>query len=283
MFILVACGRGNIEDNWVTSTPLPRTPTSEVVATKYTPVNLPIMETTTRLRDQDEMEMVFISAGLFEMGRSDTDKKDESPAHAVFLDGYWIDRFEVTNAQYARCVKEGGCLPPRKTSSYSVERYFGNPEYENFPVVWVDWNQSSTYCKWVGGRLPSEAEWEKAARGTEGLIYPWGDQAPDDRLLSFNQEDATEVGSHPAGASPYGVMDMAGNVWEWVADWYDSDYYLNSPQNNPTGPATGVYHVERGGAWEEYDWSVATTHRYYDKEDGADYLLGFRCVVDNSD
>ncbi len=223
--------------------------------------------------------MVFISAGSFEMGRSDTIKTDESPAHAVFLDGYWIDRFEVTNAQYAGCVQAGECLPPQKISSYSAQRYFGNPEYENFPVVWVDWNQAAAYCTWVGGRLPSEAEWEKAARGTEGLIYPWGEQAPNDRLLNFNKEDASEVGSHPAGASPYGVMDMAGNVWEWVADWYDSDYYSISPPTNPTGPSSGKYRVERGGAWEEYDWNVMSTHRYYDEESGADYLLGFRCVV----
>lgn len=134
------------------------------------------------------------------------------------------------------------------------------------------------YCAWVNGRLPSEAEWEKAARGTQGYSYPWGDQAPNGSLLNFNQKIPVAVGSFPSGASPYGVMDLGGNVWEWVADWFNSRYYANSPLYNPTGPETGSSRVQRGGAWDEeaYGWSVRTTHRYYDSPDGTDYLVGFR-------
>lgn len=233
-----------------------------------------------RTRELDSMAMVYISAGPFEMGRSDTDGSIDVPGHVVNLDGYWIDQFEVTNSQYARCVLSAGCQPLEKTSTNRVGDYYGNPAYDFHPVVWVNWHQAAAYCAWAGGRLPTEAEWEKAARGTNGAAYPWGDLLPNRLLLNFNTRIPVKVGSFPAGASPYGVMDMAGNVWEWVGDWFHGQYYQQSPSTNPTGPETGKTRVQRGGAWDEEEngWSVRITQRFYDFPDNADFLVGVRCA-----
>lgn len=226
----------------------------------------------------DRIPRVFIPAGEFEMGNSqDT---GEMPVHRVQLRDFWIDRTEVTNAQYAQCVLQGVCQPPARSSSYSRPDYFGNPDYGNYPVIYVDWNDADTFCRWAGGRLPTEAEWERAARGSDGRKYPWGNEAPQPDLLNFRFSigDTSPVGSYPAGASPYGVLDMAGNVSEWVADSFEKDYYSQSPLSDPTGPVTTGTHVVRGGSWLDNPNMVRSDLRFGYPTDSAFVNLGFRCA-----
>jgi formylglycine-generating enzyme required for sulfatase activity len=232
------------------------------------------------------MVEVYVPAGDFLMGSLDSDSTataDEKPQHTVYLDAYWIDQTLVTNAMYALCVQAGACPPPIATKSATHDAYYGNAEYADYPVIWVDWNDAQAYCKWAGRRLPTEAEWEKAARSTDGRLYPWGDTAPTCALGNFGFQagycvgDTSKVGSYPAGASPYGALDMSGNVWEMVADWYDASYYSSSPGRNPTGPASGVTRVIRAGSWYIDTNKFNSTNR-------ADYIGpganngGFRCV-----
>lgn len=204
--------------------------------------------------DKDGMVLVNIPAGEFLMGSLDSDWEAgsyEKPAHTVYLDAYWIDQTAVTNAKYAKCVQAGVCQPPVPQSSYTRQSYFGDALYDNFPVIYVTWNDAKAYCEWAGRRLLTEAEWEKAARGADGRKYPWGNEAPDAGKLNFagNVGDTVEVGHYPQSASPYGVLDMAGNVWQWVADWYGDTYYAASPAQNPAGPESGETRVMRGGGW----------------------------------
>ncbi|MCX6032173.1 MAG: SUMF1/EgtB/PvdO family nonheme iron enzyme [Chloroflexi bacterium] len=199
---------------------------------------------------------VYVPPGEFRMGAGAEDDRivsqfgwdnsSEHPQHPVTLDGYWIQRTEVTNAQYRRCVEAGGCKPPD-----DINVRYRNPQFATQPVTGVTWFQARDYAAWAGGRLPTEAEWEKACRGTDGRTYPWGNQAPTGELLNFRETGLgtwSAVGSYPKGASPYGALDMAGNVWEWTADWLDDTYYADSPKENPTGPATGDFRVLRGGS-----------------------------------
>jgi sulfatase modifying factor 1 len=183
--------------------------------------------------------MVLVPAGDFMMGCNYTVDnvcgKDERPYHKVYLDAFHIDKYDVTNAQYGQCVSAGSCS--------ANDKFVGLTDPQQ-PVVGVDWNQADVYCKWAGKRLPTEAQWEKAARGTDGRKYPWGNQEPTCDLAVFysvqnmgcGRNSTWPVGSKPAGASPYGAMDMAGNMWNWVSDRYDENYYQSSPNRNPTGP-----------------------------------------------
>jgi eukaryotic-like serine/threonine-protein kinase len=233
---------------------------------------------------KDTMVLVYVPAANFRMGSDksvDSQADDnELPQHTVYLDSYWIDQTEVTNAMYARCVSAGSCTTPGSTSSNSHLNYYGSSQYANYPVVNVNWNQARAYCQWAGRRLPTEAEWEKAARGTDGRIYPWGNQTPDATMANYknNVGDKSKVGSYPTGASPYGGLDMAGNVWEWVADWYSDTYYRSSPSSNPIGPASGTYRAERGGSWDSLSRYLRASNRYWNDPDNYDGNIGFRCA-----
>jgi formylglycine-generating enzyme required for sulfatase activity len=267
----------------------------------------------TRVWEKDDSVMVYVPAGTFWMGSTSTEIEDavaacvanggsedlcrrshnaEAPRHEIYLDAFWIDRTEVTNAQYRKCVEAGVCEKPT-TCDWGAPTYNDGSKVDH-PVVCVDWNAARTYCQWAGKRLPTEAEWEKAARGTDGRIYPWGN-AFDGRRVNFcdincefghNNKDwddgyaeAAPVGSYADGASPYGGWDMAGNVWEWVSDWYNDNYYHVSPNSNPPGPDTGMYKVLRGGAWNrDWDRTRAAQRRDHNPSDRAS-IFGLRCVA----
>ncbi len=220
----------------------------------------------------DGMVQVFVPAGSFTMGSG-------AKPFILTLDAFWIDRTEVTNAMYALCVNAGACKPVRNSSSNTRPNYYGNAEFDNYPVIYVYWKDAKAYCEWAGRRFPTEAEWEKAARGTDGRTYPWGNASPDSTLLNFNQiiNDTTAVGSYPSGASPYGALDMAGNVWEWVSS-LPRPYPYDAKDGREDTSIAG-WRVLRGGSWYEYeDDMVSVAYSYQGAPTEGSYNIGFRCA-----
>ncbi|MBI2572174.1 MAG: SUMF1/EgtB/PvdO family nonheme iron enzyme, partial [Candidatus Schekmanbacteria bacterium] len=233
----------------------------------------------------DSSNMVLVPAGEFVMGCDGTTPADsclyldEGPVHAVNLDAYYIDTYEVTASQYKACVDRGACTAAN-TGGPCTYNVGGK---ETHPINCVYWEQARAFCAAVGKRLPTEAEWEKAARGADQRIFPWGDTSPDCTYANFDNGgqcvgETTPVGSYPLGVSPYGAFDMAGNVWEWVSDWYDSGYYAQSPYQNPSGPSSGSTRVLRGGSWNNNATTIRSANRtrYYPTNGGSG--LGFRCA-----
>ena len=277
------------------------TPTSTDIPTQtYTPSASPSptstpFEIVTMIDSIDGMELVYIPAGEFKMGSTRAEDPqtldEEVPQHIVYLDSFWIDQTEVTNAQYAMCVASGACSKPIDNISLTRSSYYDNSLYSNYPVILVSWNQAAAYCAWAGRRLPTEAEWEKAARGPEGRIYPWGttfdgtlanycdincnNDWKDDRY-DDGYTDTSPVGDYPDGASFYGVLDMAGNVYEWVADWYGP--YSRIRQPNPTGPPSGTEHIIRGGSWGDDPAHIRSAVRSHIHADNWMNFIGFRCA-----
>jgi len=223
----------------------------------------------------DASLLTFIPAGEFPMGTGSGD----APTHTVALDAFWIQQTEVTNGMYAQCAAAGSCTPPTQEAGAPL---FTNADYSSHPVVGVTWEQASAYCAWTGGRLPTEAEWEKAARGTGSGLYPWGDEGAACDLLNFAGciRHTSSVTDYPAGRSPFGLYDMAGNVFEWVGDWYGEGYYNTAPVMDPTGPESGEYRVIRGSSFEsETGDGVESGIRHYMAPSIARRDVGFRCVV----
>jgi serine/threonine-protein kinase len=237
----------------------------------------------------DGMLMVYVPGGEFEMGSLDG-QPDEAPVHVVELDGFWVDSTEVTNGQYERCVAAGSCQPPAALNSRTREAYYGAEEYRDYPVIKVNWHDARQYCAWAGVRLPTEAEWEYAARWTDGRAFPWGDTEPDcDRANYWGSQgvcvgDTTPVGAYLTGRSWCGAYDMGGNVWEWLEDVYAE--YSPERQLNPRGALSGRYRVMRGGSWTNDEASMRCANRDRDPaqtpyvDDRGFYSLGFRCARD---
>jgi formylglycine-generating enzyme required for sulfatase activity/DNA-binding CsgD family transcriptional regulator len=271
----------------VTYTPMPSaTPTPAPTPT----------EIVTQVSSKDGMVSVYVPAREFKMGSARAEDPqtldEEIPQHNVFLDAYWIDQTEVTNAQYARCVADAeSCTKPKDSSSLAHGSYYDNNQFANYPVIFVSWSQAAAYCTWAGRRLPTEAEWEKAARGPDGLIYPWGNTFDGTRAnycdINCNNGwkdnryddgyvDTSPVGDYPAGGSVYGALDMAGNVYEWVADWFEP--YSRIMQVNPTGPLTGSEHIIRGGSWGDDPAHIRAAVRSHINVPDSSNFIGFRCA-----
>jgi formylglycine-generating enzyme required for sulfatase activity/predicted nucleic acid-binding Zn ribbon protein len=233
----------------------------------------------------DQAELIFIPGGEFIMGSDPVEDPyfygSEGPPHTVTLSEYWIYRTEVTNTMYQQCTDVKACPRPAYARSNTRTEYYGNPIYADYPVVYVSWKNASSYCLWVGGRLPTEAEWEKAARGTDERLFPWGNQPPMPSYANYGAQDTKPVGSYPDGASPYGVMDMAGNVIEWVRDYFQATYYQVSPYENPLGPASGSTRVYRGGAYHNPASGIRVVMRGSRSESHSNVDIGFRCVVES--
>ena len=252
---------------------------------------LPIETLTT---DKDSAVMVFVPAGEFLMGTSDADIEqykvlfplrdisrfdNERPQRTVFVDAFYIDRTEVTNRQYKQFLTETG---------YEPKHYLDYLPYNapDLPAAVLEWEDALAYAEWAGKRLPTEAEWEKAARGTDGRFWPWGNEWDATKLsgndgtgLKDGYKQTAPVAQFPQGASPYGALDMAGNLWEWVSDWYDADYYRKNPSNvNPQGPETGDGHVLKGGGWAENLDFTRCANRLGGNP--GSLLRGFRCAMD---
>ncbi len=253
-----------------------------------------------RISPIDGMHQMYIPEGTFRMGGMDArSAPDERPAHDVTLHAYWMDQLEVTNAMYLLCVQSGPCKPPQNFKSQRRPEYFNNPEFNDYPVIYVTWGQAKTYCEWAQRRLPSEAEWERAGRGDDWRTFPWGEDKANGLYANYNMlvGDTSRVGTYPLGASPFGVLDMAGNVAEWTNDFYSGNYYENLVDAlNPLGPETSasLRRVVRGGSLGDAEINIRVPKRsavlgsaLNTTSTSAAYLgdfsprIGFRCVADD--
>lgn len=288
-----------------TATPAP-TNTPEATPTETltpTPEATPLPQAgSTRVSEVDQMIQIYIPEGEFIMGSDDVEAQiilgngrayPEIPVNTVYLDSYWIDKYEVTNQQYALCVAAGVCDPPYLNKSETRPSYYDNPEYANYPVIYVNWYMAKTYCEWTGRRLLTEAEWEKASRSTDGRKYPWGNDAPTGENANFcdtncprtianhnfddGYADTAPVGSYPAGASPYGVMDMSGNVWEWTNTIINPYPYDAEDGRENSDPTLWVERVWRGGPWSNGYWWIRSSVRYRSIPSYWYVNLGIRC------
>jgi len=288
----------------ITSQPVAEVASQSVIIDTPVPTETPIPVTPTlgigsfRTSKNDDMILLYVPAGKFTMGDKAEDAlaecqkvrsdcridafQDEAPPHDVDLAAFWIDQTEVTNKMYARCVNVGECTAPSRSDSNTHPSYYLDPEYDDFPVIYVDWNMAKAYCRWSGRRLPTEAEWEKAARGIDERVFPWGNFLPTSDVANFGGLflDTTRVKQFETGKSPYGAYDMAGNVYEWVADWYDPIYYPNVPSTNPSGPHLGEWRVYRGGSWYNFADVIRSAIRGAVSPSALQYNLGFRCAMD---
>lgn len=277
-FILSACASPTPIVVVVTATSLAPTEAPVVESTSTPPlvtVALAGPQSGTTMKWVDGSLLSYVAPSEFKMGYGGFD----APEHAVTLDGYWIYQTKVTNRMYAQCVAVGQCTPPVQETGGPV---YSNPVFANHPVVGVTWDQSQGYCTWAQGRLPTEAEWEKAARGTKGNVYPWGNNEPTCDLLNFGfcSGRTSDVTAFPQGASPYGLYDMAGNVFEWVGDWYSPTYYGEAPALNPAGPQSGEKRSIRGSSFETgASDQIASAMRHYGPQGYHNRDVGFRCAV----
>lgn len=256
----------------VPPTPVPPTPPPVPPTPTDTPTPGPVAGET-RVWEKDGSVVVYIPPGEFLMGLSLYPDGNEYPQHTVYLDGFWIGKYEVTNAQYRKCVEAGACDEPEDRD------YYRQSEYANSPVVYVNWYDAQDYARWAGGRLPTEAEWEKAARGTDGRTYPWGDVWDPKRCNTKDggPDDLTPVGHYsPAGDSPYGVSDMAGNVWEWTSSLLRP--YPYNPNDGREDPHSGEDRVARGGGWSYAPDNSRSWLRYTIHSGDGRFSLGFRLV-----
>jgi formylglycine-generating enzyme required for sulfatase activity len=241
--------------------------------------------------------MVQVPEGEFTMGFViENDESwgdvDEEPVHKVFLDTFWIDAYEASAEEFSEFLNanledatrffEPG---PAVTIVFEEGKYRPREGLENYPANRISWYGASSYCNWKGKRLPTEAEWEKAARGTDERIFPWGNEFPTNERVTFRRKFSEykfkameKVDALPLGKSPYGAHHMAGNVWEWVADWYSGDYYSTSPERNPQGPDEGDSKVLRGGNWYYKAYYMRTTYRFNDPPEIFKVWQGVRCA-----
>jgi formylglycine-generating enzyme required for sulfatase activity len=261
----------------VTATPLPPTE-APVVEPSPIPTLVPVAlsgpQSGTKMKWIDGSTLIYVPSAEFIMGNGGFD----APVHNVALDAYWIYQTKVTNRMFAQCVAVGACTPPTQELGGPV---YSNPEYANHPVVGVSWDQSQAYCTWSQGQLPTEAQWEKAARGTTGNAYPWGSDKPACDLLNLGHctGATSEVNAFSTGVSPYGLYDMAGNIFEWVSDWYGEAYYKDAPTTNPIGPDSGQYRSVRGSSFETDFNQVESAIRHFLNPSNHRRDTGFRCVV----
>lgn len=255
----------------VTST-IPVTPTINPWPTP-TPYDGPLP---TEITDEFGFQMEVVPAGEFLMGR-DNAEYNERPLHKVYVEDFYIDKYEVTTAHYEMCVDKGICNPPSSKESFvPSSSYYGNPDYANYPVFYVDWNQAKTFCEWRGAQLPTEAQWEKAARGTDGRTDPWGEEIDcGNANYASCLRETFRVGGYEQGKSPYGIYDMAGNVWEWVDSWYDA-YPGNLVPDLDYGTK---YRVVRGGSYSDVDGVRSSSRDYYSPSTSS-LVIGFRCAKD---
>jgi serine/threonine-protein kinase len=284
------------------ATDAPAAPTDAPPSSTAAPTQAELPQT---MLGDDGRRMLLVPAGEFLMGSTEADVaaavascrgnadgdpcnfgefNSEMPQHAVYLDAFYVDETEVSNDAYRACVNDGGCDPPDAgRGTYSRDSYYNNRSYGNYPVVYVSWYDARAYCAWAGKRLPTEAEWEKAARGEDGRIYPWGDAFQSERANTQDRgrEAITPVGQYSNGASPYGALDMAGNVWEYVDDWFDPDYYQVAPDANPPGPDNSPSgdKVLRSGSYANFRYYARVANRGAIPPNSSTAFRGIRCVA----